>query len=259
MRGSRPANPRNKAIVLFGFMTGMRRNAVQSALCGMVKGYSEEDCPIPIQVHSEDFLPLLGHNNKVWATDDKLKSNNYDFIFTFLDKEGFLAIQDYLEWRKRIYGSIEDDEPLFAKLGSYAYKQLGLSGVELWRIFKQGLRTTSINPTSCSFHSLRRAFKKVCIKGGVDYEAREAMMGHKVPGSAKSYWDNHDLEMVRKEYLKCDWSSTGTHQVSRIQKELEEMKMQNMVLTEKVMMLEKAFNESLAEVGTTYPKKADPV
>jgi Phage integrase family. len=93
-----------------------------------------------------------------------------------------LAIGDYLEWRKRIYGSIEDNEPLFAKLGSYAYKQFSISGVELWRIFKQGLKATNIDPTACTFHALRRSFKKVCIRAGVDYEAREAMMGHKITG-----------------------------------------------------------------------------
>ncbi|GEM_PF-6834717 len=258
MRGSRPTNPRNKAIILFGFMTGMRRNAIQSSLCGMMKGYSEGDCPISIQVHSENFLPLLGHNKKVWAIDDKLKSNNYDYIYTFLDKEGFLAIQDYFRWRKRIYGSIEDKEPLFAKLGSYAYKQFGVSGVELWRIFKHGLRTTNIDPKTCSLHSLRRAFKKVCIKAGVDYEAREAMMGHKVPGSASSYWDTHDPEIVRKEYLKCDWSGTGIHHVARIENQLEEMRMENMVLAEKLKRLEKAsdIEERLARLEAMYGEKA---
>jgi hypothetical protein len=44
---------------------------------------------------------------------------------------------------------------------------------------------------------------------------------------------------LAKEYLKCDWSSIGTHHLARIDRQLEEMKMQNIELMEKIRKLER--------------------
>lgn len=223
--GSNPRGPLNKAIVLFGFVTGLRSNAIRTARRGLLSRYTENDCPIPIKIWSDNNMDQFG-KNAVWAIDDKLKQYNYDYIYTFVASDGFVAWKEYDDWRKRTFGAQDDNAPLFGT----PMTNNALDHARLWRIFKLGVKKTAINPTTCSIHALRRSFKKVCVKAGVDFEAREAMMGHKIPGSAANYWDNHDPNLVAKEYMKCDWSGKGTHQLDLIQNELDGLKEENVVL-----------------------------
>lgn len=228
---SKPFSIRNKALILFDFMVGFRRNVVLTARWGMFSGYSEDDCPIPIQLWCDDFLSDMARN-KVWACDDKFNREVFggEYTYSFIDKEGFLIMKEYRREREKREGHLEDNDFLFTKTGNRPYIHENLRGQEAGNIFKAGLRATNITPRSCTFHSLRRSFKMACVAAGVDMEAREAMMAHKRTGSAGFYWDNHHIDRVIHEYEKVDWSPIGTHQIARIENELQQLKQENMLL-----------------------------
>lgn len=239
MASSRPRTPRNKAMILYDFVTGMRSNAMLSSRWGLLKGYSEDDCPIPIKVWCDSYYHTLGKNN-VWVIDDKLTNYNYDHIYTFMAREAFVLLQEHRDWMRQKFGfdAIADDKPMFTSLGCHTDSREQLAYSSWWDLWKIGLRLTPIKPETCAPHSLRRSFKSVCKKAGVDFEAREAMMGHTLPGSSGKYWDNHDPDMVVSEYLKCDWSSAGTYKPTKVEKEIERLRQEKELLEQRVRDLE---------------------
>ena len=67
----------------------------------------------------------------------------------------------------------------------------------------------------------------------LDEDTKEALMGHRLPGSRGNYFDYHDLDEVREKYLAVDWSRDGGN-VTRM-KELDKA---NKDLEERVSSLE---------------------
>jgi hypothetical protein len=43
----------------------------------------------------------------------------------------------------------------------------------------------------------------------LDEDTKEALMGHRLPGSRGNYFDYHDIDEVREKYLRIDWSREG--------------------------------------------------
>ena len=218
---SQPASPRNKAMVLFDWVTALRSNAICFARCGAVMGYSENDCPIPLKVGNK-FQKVGGD---LWVTDTKLSGYGVDYYYTFIAKEGFLPTMEWLKWREQHLGSYKESDYLFCVttgggLGAHTERIGGkISPRANWEWFKEALPYAGIAKESMTFHKLRASFKSVIIGAGVDEEVREVMMGHAPEGSAKNYFDFNDVEMARKKYKMADWTMTGTARLDKLEQD----------------------------------------
>jgi hypothetical protein len=71
---------------------------------------------------------------------------------------------------------------------------------------KRTAKIAGLNPEGIWTHCLRKAFRKVLNNSDLDEDTREAVMGHKLPGSRGSYFDAHDVDEIEKKYLKCNFS-----------------------------------------------------
>ena len=65
-----------------------------------------------------------------------------------------------------------------------------------------------------------KAFRKVLNNSDIDDDTREALMGHKLPGSRGSYFDSHDADEIAKKYARCDFSRPGTILLEDAKKEM---------------------------------------
>jgi integrase len=232
-----PQNPRNKALIKTDWVTALRKNAIRSLRWGAVLEYSEADCPIPLKVGNE--FQTIG--NGLWCIDDKLSGYGVDYYYTFIAKEGFLDILEWQQWLKKNGRDVQKNKYIFSQI----HNDDPMPPTELWYIYKNNLDKIGIDKQQSTFHKLRDAFKSIMIKAEVDEEVREVMMGHVPKGSMKNYFDYHDVEMVRKQYMKADWTRTGLHRIDRIEKE-------NMQLLTTVIELQK----QVAELKRTQTNQA---
>ena len=84
------------------------------------------------------------------------------------------------------------------------------SGV--WEVVKNSAQAVGLDPSTVWTHCLRKTYRKILNSESsrdLDDDTREALMGHKLPGSRGSYFDYHDTDEVREKYLQIDWSRNG--------------------------------------------------
>lgn len=223
---SNPRNPRNKALIKTDWIAGLRENAILKLRCGAVLDYKEEDCPIPLKVGNE--FQTIGENG-LWCIDDKLSGYGVDYYYTFIAKEALVDIQDWLHWRKANIGSYEAKDFLFCRVKAEEHgRPLDINQPPtpqtVWATFKSALDTIGIDRTKTTFHKLRNSFKSTLIKAEVEEEVREVLMGHAPTGSKKNYFDGHDVDMIRTQYAKADWSRVGSNRIDRIEKENQDLR-----------------------------------
>jgi hypothetical protein len=49
---------------------------------------------------------------------------------------------------------------------------------------------------------LRKSFRKVLNQSDIDEDTKEAIMGHKLPGSRGNYFDSHDHDEIAGKYMR---------------------------------------------------------
>jgi hypothetical protein len=137
--------------------------------------------------------------------------------FTFLAKEASQTLTEYVEWRTKKLGSIDDDAPLFLPYENFAQgkkPQNHLSEDSLQRMIKRAARRARIKEwRHVRFHSLRKTFRSVLDAGYVDggqiaEDDKEYLMGHRLP-SAKEPYHNANVETLAQRYMKLNWSPTS--------------------------------------------------
>jgi len=67
-------------------------------------------------------------------------------------------------------------------------------------------------------HCLRKAFRKVLNSSDIDEDTKEALMGHKVPGSRHNYFDYHDIEEIERKYMRLNFSPKWHVQAEELRK-----------------------------------------
>jgi len=58
----------------------------------------------------------------------------------------------------------------------------------------------------------------------MDEDTKEALMGHRLPGSRENYFDSHDLDEIARKYMTADFSASK--RTEDLQKDLEARKAQ---------------------------------
>jgi len=137
--------------------------------------------------------------------------------FTFFGKEATQALKDYMEWRIKKYGKIDENEPLFTPYEAFSQpksRKSALSEDSPQRLIKRAARRTRIKDwRHVRFHSLRKSFRAVLDAGYVDGGQmadgdKEYLLGHRLSSSKEPY-HNADVDVLAERYMKLNWSPTS--------------------------------------------------
>lgn len=203
---------RNRAVILCLFQSGVRDGCIGKWTYGMVgeQLYPEVKAPVRLKI-----TPAL---------DSKLAGYRLGYYYTFLGEEAAQALKDYIEERKRDGWTPKASDPVFvpdARKGNS--KSPHLLRASVWEIVK----ATSARAGLAGVwpHSLRKSFKKMLNQqdAKIDYETQQALMGHRIPGSADNYFDYHDTDEIAGKYSQASWSRNGGN--GQVQQLAEELKM----------------------------------
>lgn len=183
---------RNRAVVLSLFQSGVR----VSCLCNWTfellgeQLYPEIKVPVRIKV-----TPNL---------DTKLSLYGLSHYITGLREEAALAIREYLDMRRKRGWAPQPSDAVFVTEG---LPGRGIRRENVWLMVKTAAKRSGIKPESIWTHCLRKSFRKVLnATPGIDEDTKEALMGHKLPGSRGSYFDYHDEDEVMGKYMQADFS-----------------------------------------------------
>ncbi len=185
---------RNKAIMLCLFQSGVRVSCLCNWTYSLVSNQLYPEISLPVRIR---VTPSL---------DTKLSLYGLSYYLTGLKEGAAKALRAYLDSRKARGWNPGPADPLFVQEGA------GKNGEKIrrehvWRLVKSSARHSGINPESVWVHCLRKSFRKVLnASPHIDEDTKEALMGHKLPGSRGSYFDYHDEDEVMSKYMQADFS-----------------------------------------------------
>jgi len=213
---------RGRAMILCLWQSGVRVSCLVSWTWGMFKDklYPEPKIPVPIKV-------VAKRPEGVWdvAEDSKLSAYNVGYYYTFLHKEAAYALKEYLDARIRDGWKPKDSDPIWVTEG-FGEHNVG-KPIKEWsvrEVVKDAAKQIGIDPKTIWTHCFRKAFRKTLYQSGVDLDIAEAMMGHKLPASRGNYFDYHDLNFLKEEYMKGFWERVEVNTVKKLESELAELR-----------------------------------
>jgi integrase len=184
---------RAKALILCAFQSGVRPSCLIKWNYGLVKEslFPTLKAPVPLRITAKLDSKLLGYD--------------LPYYYTFLGQEAASALKEYLEARMNRGAKFDDDSPVFATYGNNS-QDTQVSYGDYFSVVKRVAKTAGISPNHLWPHLLRKSFKKVLNRSSVDDDTREALMGHRIPGSRENYFDRHDLGEVANRYGQCNFT-----------------------------------------------------
>ncbi len=192
------SSQRNKAILLSLFQSGVR----VSCLCSWTFGLLQE------QLYPEIRQPI---RIKVTpAMDTKLNLYGLSHYLTGLQREAAQALRDYIEIRKeKGWNPCPQDWIFVTERAGVKGEKLRREGV--WAIVKNVCNKSGFDPTTIWVHCFRKSFRKILNSTPqIDEDTKEALMGHKLPGSRGNYFDYHDEDEVMAKYMKAGFGRVTT-------------------------------------------------
>jgi len=176
---------RNKAILLCLFQSGVCVNCLCRWNYGMFKDQLYLAIRLPVRIK---VAPSL---------DSKLSGYGLTHYWTFLHAEAASALKEYIEYRKSKGWKPQDDDLIFVTEGT-ASRGRSLDTSNVWEMMKNVAERAGFDRRSIWVHCLRKSFRKVLNATQnakiVDEDFKEAVMGHKLPGSRGNYYDYHDVD-----------------------------------------------------------------
>jgi len=169
------------------------------------------------QLYSETKLPVrLKITN---ALDTKLSSYGLPYYYAFLQAEAAQALKQYLDLRMSLEGELRDDDYIFKPLDQKRSQRERVNEVRVLELVKYAAKRIGVDPRSVWTHLLRKSFRKVLNASHIDEDTKEALMGHRLPGSRDNYFDSHDLDEIARKYMTADFSARK--KTEDLQKELK--------------------------------------
>jgi integrase len=193
------AGLRNRAIILCLLQSGVRPGCLCRWTYQLVKDhlYPEVRVPVKLVINSE--------------TDTKLQSYGLDYYITFLQREAAEALKSYLDSRVGHGWRFKSEDPVFVT-ESTASRGKPLKTANIWEVIKQVAPAAGIESDRVWSRLVRKSFRKVLNQSDIDEDTKEAIMGHKLPGSRGNYFDSHDHDEIASKYMRCqfDRSTPGS-------------------------------------------------
>jgi integrase len=185
---------RNRAVVLSLFQSGVRVSCLCNWTFGLVSEQLYPEIKVPLRIK---VTPNL---------DTKLSLYGLSYYVTGLREEASLAIREYLDMRRKNGWVPQPSDPLFVTEDSGVPRRR-MRRENVWLMVKGAARRSGIKPESIWTHCLRKSFRKILnATPAIDEDTKEALMGHKLPGSRGSYFDYHDEDEVMRKYMQADFS-----------------------------------------------------
>ncbi len=190
---------RNKALVLSLYTSGLRNSTLRAILYQDVKDDFENGLDIL-------NVPVYAEMKKI--VNGACKGNIT--YYTFFSMETVEAISQYLEKRKKSFGNIGDNEPLFASTSKNLVPDLRrktpVMKKTLENLVKRAARDVGVKKWNfVSPHCLRKAFESALRNSGMDTKDQEFLMGHILPGSQDTYYDKTKIEDLRRKYAQVEF------------------------------------------------------
>ena len=190
---------RNKALVLALYSSGLRNSTLRAILYQDVNDDFE---------NGQDILmvPVYAEMKKV--VNGACKGNIP--YYTFFSQETCEAIRQYFEKRKKNFGNIGYDEPLFSSSGRNLVPELRRKTPVMKKtleiMVKRAARDAGVKKWKfVSPHCLRKAFESALRNSGMDTKDQEFLMGHILPGSQDTYYDKTKIEDLRRKYAQVEF------------------------------------------------------
>lgn len=196
---------RNKALVLALYTSGFRNSTLRALLYGDVKDDLE---------NGRDILkvPVYPEMKRI---DPGACKGNIPY-YSFLSRETVKAVHEYCAKRKKVFGDIDDNEPLFAStsrnLTPEVRRNTPVMKKTLEHLVKRAARNAGIKKWRAVYpHCLRKSFESALRNSGLDPKDQEFLMGHILPGSQDAYYDKTKIEDLRKKYAQVTFFPQSTY------------------------------------------------
>lgn len=198
---------RNKSVILSLFQSGVRVGCLCKWTYDMVADQLYPELQVPVQLR---ITPEL---------DSKLNLYGLDYYVTFLGAEAAEALRDYIESRKRQGWKPKPKDPIYIPESNVS-RHPRLDTGSVWEVVKASAEKAGLKSEGIWTHTLRKSFRKVLNSSPIDEDTKEALMGHKLPGSRGSYFDYHDLDEVSQKYQQADFGrhNGGNGRVTALEK-----------------------------------------
>jgi len=228
---------RDEAILLFGFESGLRRNALTNLNVGHYKNFlwfkktnDEELINSNEREGNIAVFRVMARPTKQFTWDKKLRGKGINWYYGCLHKEATKILKQYVA---HYHQDSQDDMPLWYP---HKNKTKRLCAEAIYDMIKGCIRRAFFPTDQINFHSLRRGFRSVVrnTTGITDNEFKEAIMGHKLKGSQENYFDKDPLEFA-KNYAYCDFSEPQPEKdkaLTQSQKEIERLREENRKIKE---------------------------
>jgi integrase len=184
---------RNRTLLLCLFHAGVRVSCLCNWTFGLVKDQLYPEIKIPLRIKVSP------------AMDTKLNLYGLSYYVTGVQREAAESLREYLDMRVRGGWIPQSSDPIFVteRTGGPVAK-LRREGV--WMIVKNVSRRSGIKPESIWVHCFRKSFRKILnATPQIDEDTKEALMGHKLPGSRGNYFDFHDEDEVMMKYMRANF------------------------------------------------------
>jgi integrase len=198
VRGRSARALRDRAIIHCLFKSGVRVNCLLNWKVSLVSSQVYPEVKAPVRLKITNMM------------DTKLSGYGLPYYYTFLDREAGEALKSYLDARKAREGALRDDDYIF-KTVKVTGKRPHTNKTRILTLVKRAAANAGLDPKGVWTHCLRKSFRKVLNASNVDEDTKEALMGHKIPGSRDNYFDKHDVDEVARKYstLKFNPEAAG--------------------------------------------------
>jgi len=223
--GSTLEGLRDKATILFLLGTGARSGDIRALQYGRTYHFKGMEFNIKEQLSRWDgknpiVIPITLELKEQVNEACKCRRQHYKLLFP----EGVEALKDYLVERERLYGTIADDEPLFASHGKNlpegVWRRQPTSTGNLCRIVKLAARRAFQGSTEHSErwrgvhpHVFKDCFLEILDHGDaltgtqiLSQNDKAFLMGHRLAGSMDSYYNAKKIDELKEKWMRLGWT-----------------------------------------------------